>query len=440
MKIVPMKKGIVVLLVGLAIVVLISPGLVGKLAERNLDESIRAGTVENEDVVVTASAFERGWFTTEGQHRIELKGGDLGAGVREFLELDPDAPLPVLVIDTRVDHGLIPLASMGREDGSLAPGLGDAISTLHLEMPDGSTVELPGAVNSSIGLTGNLVSDYALPAGSFSGNGVDVAWGDASIEVAAKASTGRVSVDADIASLKLDSGGESSRATHLRLSGEQRPSGFGYALGEGRLEIEALDTTVSESLGPLVMNGQGRIEDDRLRLDFDMDIAAEAPGIGDTRSLVEITLSDLDPEAFGRFLRKYQAVARQPGLSPEQMTAQLDPEAQALVAGGLSLDIPRLDLTLPAGTLQSTLELRIDATDPDDFAWSRLMLGTEASADVRIPEPLMDFVLAANPQAAAAIGMGFLKKDGDAYISEIRYAKGILAVNGAPMSIPLPMP
>ena len=83
---------------------------------------------------------------------------------------------------------------------------------------------------------------------------------------------------------------------------------------------------------------------------------------------------------------------------------------------------------------------RTSAPDPTGFTWSSLLLGTEASADVRIPEPLMDFVLTVNPQAAAAIGMGFLKKEGDAYVSEIRYAKGILAVNGAPMPITLPMP
>lgn len=439
-RIVVMKKGIVVLLVGLALIVLISPGLIGKLAEQNLDANIRTGIVENEDIVVTAAAFERGWFTTEGQHRVELKGGDLSVGIREFFDLDPDAPLPVLIINTRVDHGLIPLASMARKDGSLAPGLGDAVSTLHLEMPDGSTIDLPGAVNSHIGLTGNLVSDYALPAGSYSEDDIDVTWGDASLEVAAQAVTGRVRFDADVASLDVGGNGQSSSATQLRFTSEQQPSAFGYPLGEARLEVESLTTPASESLGPLVMNGSGRVEDDRLRLDFAMDLAGQAPGIGDARSILELTFRDVDPEAFGRLLTRYQAVARDPELTPEQMAALLDEDARALVADGLSVDVPRLDLTLPAGTLESTLEVTISPTDPADFAWSSLLLDTEASADVRIPEPLMEFVLAANPQAGAAIGMGFLKKDGDAYVSEIRYAKGILAVNGAPMPIPLPMP
>ncbi len=435
-----MKKGIVVLLVGLALIVLISPGLVGKLAERNIDESIRAGTVENDDIVVTASAFERGWFTTEGQHRIEFKGGNLSEGVREYFELGPDAPLPVLVINTRVDHGLIPLASMGREDGSLAPGLGDAVSTLYLEMPDGSVVDIPGTIDTSIGLTGNLVSDYELPAGSLSREGVDVVWGDVNIEVAAQSATGRVSIDADVASLDLDDGSGSTRLNGVRLSGEQRPSGYGYALGDARLEIEALGTPDGEALGPLVVYGSGRIEDEQLRLDLDMDFTAEAPGIGETHSIIELRLGEIDPDAFGRFVRKYQAVASEYGENPQQVAALLDAEAQALVAGGLALDVPRFELTLPDGTLESTLELRVDAVDPADFTWTGLLLGTEGSANVRIPEPLMDFVLTMNPQAAAAIGTGFLKKDGDAYVSDLRYAKGLLTVNGVPMSIPLPAP
>ena len=169
-------------------------------------------------------------------------------------------------------------------------------------------------------------------------------------------------------------------------------------------------------------------------------MASRTRGIGDTHTIVDLVLYDVDPEAFGRFYRKFMSMPADVVPTPEQLAALLEPEARALLAGGLSLDMPRFEFTLPDGTLESTLELRVAAVHPDEFTWSGLMLDTEAAADVRIPEPLMDFVLATNPEAGAAIGMGFLKKDGDAYVSEIRYAKGILAVNGAPMPIPLPAP
>jgi hypothetical protein len=35
--------------------------------------------------------------------------------------------------------------------------------------------------------------------------------------------------------------------------------------------------------------------------------------------------------------------------------------------------------------------------------------------------------------------MGILKKDGDFYVVNAEYRKGLLTVNGAPMPIPLPV-
>ena len=87
-----MKKWVVALFLGLALVVLISPGLIGHFAERTVDESIRSGTVESDDVVVSALNFDRGWFTTEGQHRIEFKDGATTERARELMGMPPDAP------------------------------------------------------------------------------------------------------------------------------------------------------------------------------------------------------------------------------------------------------------------------------------------------------------------------------------------------------------
>jgi hypothetical protein len=50
----------------------------------------------------------------------------------------------------------------------------------------------------------------------------------------------------------------------------------------------------------------------------------------------------------------------------------------------------------------------------------------------------MDLAQASNPESAALIAMGILKKDGASYIVNARYEKGLLTVNGAPMPIPLP--
>ena len=142
------KKGVVVLLIVVALVVLITPGIIGRLAEESFDQNLEMAITENEDIVVSSLGFVRGWFTSEGQHRIELRNKTLlsdslddSRNSRRYAE--------ALIVSTRLDHGLIPVTSMAREEGSLAPGLGSAISTLSLEVSDGTVYDLPGTIYSA---------------------------------------------------------------------------------------------------------------------------------------------------------------------------------------------------------------------------------------------------------------------------------------------------
>ncbi len=72
-----MRKSIVALLLALALIVLASPAIVGRLAEKSMDENLDWATQENQDVVITSEGFDRGWFSSEGQHRIEVHKGQL---------------------------------------------------------------------------------------------------------------------------------------------------------------------------------------------------------------------------------------------------------------------------------------------------------------------------------------------------------------------------
>ncbi len=60
-----------------------------------------------------------------------------------------------------------------------------------------------------------------------------------------------------------------------------------------------------------------------------------------------------------------------------------------------------------------------------------------ASIDVSVPEALVQLASSMNPQAGALIGMGYLKKDGDVYILDADFKKGLLTINGAPVPIPM---
>jgi hypothetical protein len=56
------KKGFVALLIGTALIVLISPGIVGRLAEESMDENLDWAATEYREVTVTSQGFDRGWW------------------------------------------------------------------------------------------------------------------------------------------------------------------------------------------------------------------------------------------------------------------------------------------------------------------------------------------------------------------------------------------
>ncbi|MDH4057039.1 MAG: YdgA family protein, partial [Gammaproteobacteria bacterium] len=153
-----MKKSVIALILLAVLIIIVSPGIVGKLAENSVGENLNWAAEESGELVVTTTGFDRGWFVSEGQHRVELKDGSIRSLLSAAASDDGDATLPVLLINTRIDHGLVPITSMSREQGSLAPGLGSAVSTLSVEFGPGETIALPGTIYSKVGLGGGLES------------------------------------------------------------------------------------------------------------------------------------------------------------------------------------------------------------------------------------------------------------------------------------------
>src|SRR5210317_157353 len=177
------NKSVVAVLVLLAVVVLVSPAIVGRMAENSMGENLNWAANESGEVKVTAEKFARGWFSSEGQHRVELRDGELLTAIQAMSGPVDAADLPVLVISTHIDHGLIPVTSMSRDKGSLAPGLGSAVSTLQVELPGGEAIDVPGTIYSKLGLGGSLHSNYVLEAGEHAEDGTTATWGPTEINV-----------------------------------------------------------------------------------------------------------------------------------------------------------------------------------------------------------------------------------------------------------------
>jgi uncharacterized protein YdgA (DUF945 family) len=440
-----MKRWLVVVLVVLAAVVLVSPGIVGRLAERNLESKFEWAAGEAGNVSVTGGSFDRGWFTSEGTRRIEIRNEQLRSFIAGLMDLPENAGPPVLIISTRLDHGLIPVTSMQRESGSLAPALASAVSTVELDPGDGRPIAIPGEIITRVGLTGASTSHYRLDTGSYDDGSTQAEWQGADVTVETDPGAASLGFDAGIEPLRIASGEESVSIGRLGLEGELKTTRYGFNVGT--LDAVAESVTLKapgapdRGFGRLGIEAATELVDERVNGRSAMRISAlSASGVGNVALNVEIAFERVDAAHLQPIIAALEQVQASP--VPDEAFGALYPsirrDIQGLVAAGAELRVEQFDLELPQGTLSSQLRLSLPETDPDAFSWGAVLLALNASAALSVPAPVLELAQAANPQAGALLAMGFLEKEGDVYRMRAEYAKGLLTVNGAPMPLPFP--
>ncbi|MGA8204037.1 MAG: DUF945 family protein [Woeseiaceae bacterium] len=393
-----MKKSIVALLIALALVILVSPGIIGRLAERSLEEDLDVAPRDDAELVVTPQGFDRGWFSSEGRHRIELRDGRLAKWLHAATGADDRTSIPVLIVDTRLDHGLIPLGSMSRALGSLVPGLGSAVSTLQLEWPDGRTADVPGAVYSTISLRGELKSSYALSAGSVAGDDTSTVWGNVDMTLTLHAGGRSGAFDASVDSASFTRDGNTVNVGKLVFSGSTSRGRDGRVGGRSKLDVAAVP------------------------------LAGMAPG--DLH--VSIRFDGIDAAVLDDAVRDLERAATS-GMPPRD-----DAALRRFVASGFEIAVEHFDVDTTDGTLSSALQLHLDPMDAGAFAWPSALLALDAGAELRIPAKLFGRAAAQEPDLNAIAGLGYLRRNGDYYELRAAFRKGVLTVNGAPIPIPLP--
>ncbi len=433
-----MKKSIIILFFVLVIIVVVSPGIVGKLAEESVDQSLNRAAEESQEVVVTSQKFDRGWFSSEGQHRVEFLDGEIRDALMAMHGTDD---LPVLIIDTRIDHGLIPVTSMTRDKGSLLPGLGNAVSTLKIEKADGEILEMPGTIYSSVSLAGGLTSNYVLEPGTLSSPSNTSTWGPVDIVFATDANATMFEFGGTIDSLDVKRNGEQVALSGLRFSGEQHAGGYGFMVGDIDYELASISVSggpAPVTIGPMALVATTRVDDGETigKASFSLTIA-DTPDVGDVGLAMDVRMAGVDAAALQAFIAAVETMP-QGAADPAMAIGPLEPALKGLLAGGAELTFDKFDMSIPQGTIETTIDLVVEESDNADFEWTALLLATEAEASIRVPEPVMDFIIGLNPQAGAVVGMGYLKKNGDVYEMDAAYKKGLLTINGAPMPIPLP--
>ncbi|MCH9694585.1 MAG: YdgA family protein [Gammaproteobacteria bacterium] len=435
-----MKKGVIAVILILAVLVILSPAIVGRLAEQSVDENVNWAAQESGELVVTSTSFDRGWFSSEGEHLIELGEGGLHATLADF-GIDPE-DAPALVIKTHIDHGLIPVSSMSREKGSLTPGLGSAVSTLSIRSDSGESFDIPGTVYSEVGIAGGVTSNYVLEAGEQALDDGSISWDDANIDFAADPKNGHVTFDGKFGEITAADNFISTSIESLEFSGEHTQTPYGFGVGNVEIEMGPLILDNSDGGPPGGITGMSLVassalDGERLNADTKMTMGiSEIPMIGAISLIADVAIEDANGPALARLNEKLEQLPA--SQDPSAIMSHGEEELKDLLASGLTFSFNQLDVEMPTGTLESKMLIEVAETDRDTFEWTTLLMKTTASMDVRIPGGLMDMAMAMNPQAAQmAIATGYLRKDGDDYVMEARYKKGVATINGAPMAIPM---
>jgi uncharacterized protein YdgA (DUF945 family) len=434
------KKGIVATLIVLALIVLVSPGIIGRIAEESVDDNVQWAADESEQFTVQLDRFDRGWFSSEGRHRVEIRDPASRAAIRELVGGDPADDFPALIIETELDHGLISVTSMARDKGSLTPGLGKGVSTMFIEFPDGETVPVPGIVYSDIDLDGTVNANYIVGPGSHKANGGQLSWGAADIDISSDPDEQNLVFGGVIESLTVAADGDTLHLDSLEFSGDHWPTPFGIAVGDVELAIESVRIEEpgadAVTLGPFSMAGNSTIDSDRINGAASMSMdGIVVPGYGDMGLNVVVQFSDLDGASLGRVIQKLEAA--DDTMPAPELFAVLDDDLQQLASAGFEITFDRFDFELPQGPITSKMRFTIAESDDPDFEWTSVLLDLDAEADLVVASEFVDFAMATNPQAGAVVGMGFLRQNGDIYEMRAEYAKGLLTINGAPMPIPL---
>ena len=435
-----MKKSVLALILFAVLIIIVSPGIVGKFAENTVGENLNWAAQESGELVVTSEGFDRGWFSSEGQHRVEIANGNLRTAMTTAAGGGIDAELPVLLINTHIDHGLIPVSSLSREEGSLAPGLGSAVSTVAIEVGDGEQIDLPGAIYSKIGLTGDLDSHYVVEAGSKMVDGGEVTWQPSSINIKSNPNAASISFDGDVGAMTFGNDQQTVSIDGLSIVGQQAPSSYGFNVGNVELEVGAMTTDAggmpAGGMQGLSINASSSVDDGVAAAAMRMEMKGQTiPGFGDISINADIGFSDLDATALGALTQKLEGLGG--ALDPDRIMMAADEEFKDLFAAGLGVSVQQLDVDLPMGTVEMKMTIDVPESDRAAFEWSSLLLNTVASLDVRVPEALVQLASSMNPQAGAIIGMGYLKKEGDVYIMDADLKQGLLTINGAPIPIPM---
>jgi uncharacterized protein YdgA (DUF945 family) len=226
--------------------------------------------------------------------------------------------------------------------------------------------------------------------------------------------------------------------SELELEGNQMPTRFGFSVGEVAMSIASVtlpSAQGTETIGPVKLSTAAELHGDLVSGHTSVNIDNLPFGdLGTARISIDAGVTDMDAAAIGNITRVLEQIDSY-GSADEAMF-YLQDDLQRLLATGFELQVKELDVDLPQGKLEARIDVSVADFDVDEFSWPTALLALDATLDLRVPAELMDVAIALDPQINAAVGMGFLRSNGDIYEMQAAFEDGLLTVNGAPMPIP----
>ncbi len=440
-----MNRWIVALLVGLAVLLLVAPGIVGRLAEQNIDRGLSQVDLQNENLSITAEAFERGWFTSEGTYRFSFDNGRLMGGVGAAEGETPNAP--ALILSTRLDHGPVPLGSLQRDDGSLSPALANAVSTVSMDRGDGQLVDLPARILSTVGLAGGTTARLVVEQGSDSYGNARTDWEGADLTYRVSGDGLTRSLEGNVLPFSVNFFEMDTRVGNATIDSEQDLRR--HPVGEGFIDfaLDSFDVRMpgedNSSLGPVVVHLENEVSGDRLlsgegRIEL---TATEVAGVGDIAFDTAFTVAGLDADGLKLIVDATRVLGMSGTVSGRDerliALASLDQGNNQLASRGGELTIEAMNLAVYDGSATLTLNLLVDeagdAASPTDPAG--LMLRTSGDLAASISDELFEHMVSLNPDLRGLLAAGYLQKTSDGYSVAIEMDRGKLVINGAPLNL-----
>lgn len=441
------KRWLILLLVGLAVLLLLSPGLIGRLAETTIDQGLTVVDLESPSLSITSESFQRGWFTSEGTHRITFDGRRLTGGIQN--DGEEAAGDPSLIFETRLDHGPLPVTSLGRDSGTLRPALVSAVSSVAMDRGNGEIIELPATLYSVVGFGGGTTLRLLVEEGTDTYGNARTEWQGADLTYVLSADGLEEGFAGTVEPFSITFWDISTVVGDMTISSERdrrrHPVGEGsvdFALDSLKVRMPGEDDTV---VGPLVFQFENRVDGDRRvegggRIEID---AGRLGAVGELAFDAVFAVEGFDADGLRQMIDAGRVLYGSSSLPPPDELALADAimrqGQEAVLRRGGRIVIESADVELPEGNANLSLSLDVQASQrpvsPADLP--SLLLRTSGTLHLQFAEGMLDYLPATfDPDLTVLQAGGYLLPAREGYETRIEIDNGRLTINGAPLNLP----